>query len=369
MRITNESPFAAGWSVGFSPSAREVAVVAVKGTFSFPSDPGQAPFLAAEQRRLVESDVFGADPAYDAPVRENDFALFKPQCDVLLNATAYAPQGRPATRVDVGVRVGSFRKTMSVVGERQWYWGVGGPKATMAAAFTQQAISYDVAFGGIDVDPNDPTRIETFVENPVGEGFCRFEKSIEGRRLPATEQPGAVVSDPALYYRPMAFGPLGRNWAPRYSLAGTYDDRWLNDKVPFLPDDFDYRYFQAAPDDQRIPYPSGGEPVVLVNLTPKGRVETSLPAETVWVTLIRTNGHNAEVQATLDTIVIEPDDSVMTLTWRAGFALHRDPFEIREMVVERGEDRTPAKSRARLAGKRYVSNLNELPARPPGRRS
>ncbi|MBN6151684.1 DUF2169 domain-containing protein [Xanthomonas sp. AmX2] len=38
---------------------------------------------------------------------------------------------------------------------------------------------------------------------------------------------------------------------------------------PFLPQDFDNRYFQAAPDDQQIPCLRGGEDVLLLNLTPR----------------------------------------------------------------------------------------------------
>jgi len=360
MKITNTSPFVAGWTVGFRPDGREIAVIAVKGTFDLETPNGATePTIAVKQEPLIESDVFGPDPAYDAPVYENDFGHFKPECDVLLNAQAYAPQGRPSTRVNVAVIVGDCRKVISVVGERRWYKASRTFGITSATPFVRQPISYDLAFGGTDVHPAEPTRIETFVKNPVGTGYCRFSQNLDGMPLPTTEEPGTVVSDPEGDYRPMAFGPIGRNWEPRFRYAGTYDQRWQTEKLPYLPDDFDYHYFQAAPQDQRIPYPHGGEPIVLANLTPGGRLESSIPRESVWITVLRSRDRSLEVQAQMDTLLIEPDKGHLSVTWRVNCPLDRDPFEIREIVVERGVDRIPARSRARIQGKPYYKGLGE----------
>ncbi len=49
----------------------------------------------------------------------------------------------------------------------------------------------------------------------------------------------------------MAFGPIGRSWQQRIKWAGTYDDQWMRHQYPFLPNDFDEHYFQAAPEDQQ----------------------------------------------------------------------------------------------------------------------
>ena len=45
----------------------------------------------------------------------------------------------------------------------------------------------------------------------------------------------------------MAFGPVGRSWQPRIRWAGTYDQKWMDEKFPFLPEDFDERYYQCRP--------------------------------------------------------------------------------------------------------------------------
>ena len=46
-------------------------------------------------------------------------------------------------------------------------------------------------------------------------------------------------------YKPMAFGPIGRNFKARYPFAGTYDKKWLENVAPFLPADFNPPWFTS----------------------------------------------------------------------------------------------------------------------------
>src|SRR5690606_30817318 len=151
--------------------------------------------------------------------------------------------------------------------------------------------------------------------------------------LPNTQAIGDPVIDPAWQYRPMAFGPLGRSWTPRASFAGTYDQTWLDSRAPFWPDDFDHRYFQAAPPDQQLPYPAGGEVIALKNLTPDGFRQYRLPRIKLPILLIEHSGMFVERVPDLDTILLEPDADRLCLTWRLCHPLRRDPFELREVVV------------------------------------
>ena len=75
----------------------------------------------------------------------------------------------------------------------------------------------------------------------------------------------------------MALGPLSRGWPQRARFAGTYDDEWLADVFPFLPKDFDERYYQAAPEDQQVPVPEGPMEVVLSGFTSDGTRQFVLP--------------------------------------------------------------------------------------------
>jgi hypothetical protein len=95
VELLNATKMQAAYTMGTEPSAREHIVVAVKGTFAFPERDGDMCELAAEQAPLIMADEFFGEPGFSAPRYEVDFALVKPKCDVLLNATAYAPRGDP----------------------------------------------------------------------------------------------------------------------------------------------------------------------------------------------------------------------------------------------------------------------------------
>jgi hypothetical protein len=155
----------------------------------------------------------------------------------------------------------------------------------------------------------------------------------------------------------VGFGPIGRNWAARYPFAGTYDQDWLDKTFPFLPQDFDERYYQAAPEDQQIDCPRGGEEVQLLNLTPSGRTRFFLPTVAVPVVFFRKNAEPEHRQAVLDTIVIEPDLGRLLLTWRASVALRRNMFEVSQVLVG---SMSRAWWRARELGKTYYPSIGAL---------
>jgi hypothetical protein len=357
MDFVNETSAEAGWTMGFDRDGRELVVVAIKATFMIPRDGGEAS-LASEQVPLVNADEFTGEPGFSAPLHESDYAHRKPMCDVLVNGSVYAPAGQRVYNTSVGVQVGQMVKTFAVVGNRVWWKGFVGVRATDPEPFEVMPISYDNAFGGVDDSDSDPNRVRTFLPNPVGRGYSHSNNAIDGRPLPNTEEDGVSVTDPAGSYRPMALGALGRNWPPRVGHAGTYDQQWLEQRAPFWPDDFDYRYFQAAPPDQQIPCPVGGERVALSNLTPDGDVRFELPTVAMPTWFLPHRGKDVCVNGQLDTIVIEPDQGIFTLTWRAVLPMRRSCFDIQQIIV--GE-KSEAWQRTRKYGhKPYYKGLAEL---------
>ncbi|MEW6518166.1 MAG: DUF2169 domain-containing protein [Thermodesulfobacteriota bacterium] len=333
MRLEHITGMQAGYTMGMRPDGRELLVVCIKGTFTIPRDASE-PQLAEEQVPLVEADIFTGEPGFSAPLYESDYAPFKPNCDVLLNGSAYGPQGRPATRVRVFLQVGSMSKSFHVVGNRFWLKDYGSVQPTDPQPFVKMPFSYDTAFGGLDASRQDPLKLQVYAANPIGRGFHVHldNESVHGKPLPNTEELQQSIAAPNGSYRPMSLGPVHRSWPPRITYAGTYDQNWLDNIFPFLPPDFDERYYQAAPPDQQMPYPAGGELVVLGNLTPEGRVSFTLPRKEMLVWYLLKNGEEKAEKAVLDTVFLEPDAGRFTLTWRSSLPLKRNMFEV-EMVV------------------------------------
>ncbi|TAK99436.1 MAG: DUF2169 domain-containing protein [Aquabacterium sp.] len=334
MQLINATRMLAGYNVGMEPSGRELLVVVIKGTFVLPQA-GEAVRLHDKQVPLVMADTFTGVPGKTAAVHEVDFAPRKPMCDVLLVGSAWAPGGQAVSRMRVSLKIGPIDKQADVIGDRQWQAGLTGISATAPQAFVSMPLSYDRAFGGADVFSDDPSEHDAYTANPVGRGWHKHLKNawVDGSPLPNIELPGEGVSFPTDSCLPVAFGPVGRGWAQRACFAGTYDQAWLDDVFPFLPRDFDERYYQAAPLDQQMPIPTGPLSVQLGGFTPDGLRSFVLPYFEAPVTVFPKQGAREACKGVLDTIVLEPDAGRFTLTWRVTRPLKKSIFEISRVQV------------------------------------
>jgi len=284
---------------------------------------------------------------------ETDFAFRKPRCDVIANGCAYAPGGRPAERVPVGIKVGNWSKLFEVVGHREWR--SIGPlfTATSPQPFLKLPISYDVAWGGVDRLDLEDKLPASYKYNPVGTGWSRAknQRLIPGLRLPNTQAIGEEIRSPFGEYKPMSFGPMGRGWPGRIEFGGTYDENWTKNIFPFLPPDFDERYFQMAPPDQQIDAPRGGEEVQLVNLTPEGRVSFRLPQTELPMTLFTGREKAFEGKIIADTILFDPENRRFSLVWRVSQRIHKTILDYSECWVG---PPTESMLRAQASGRRYL---------------
>jgi hypothetical protein len=358
MELLNFTKMVAGMTTGLRPDGREVLVVAVKGTFTIPAD-GKEPELAGTQNALADADTFTGEPGVSAPLCEADYAPAKSRCDVVLYGSAYAPGGRPVQRVPVALRVGTMAKTFQAVGHRTWTRGLASLAPSEPEYFTVLPVSYDNAFGGIDL--TNPEKPRYFPANHAGRGFHHHLDldRVVGKPLPNTEEIDNPISNPRGDYRPMAFGSIGRTWEPRPKYAGTYDQNWLDNVFPFLPADFRDDYYQSAPPDQQIPHLQGGEEVSLHNLTPQGRTVFKLPKIDLPIVIHLedeedTDGAQAPVQC--DTLRLEPDMGQFSLVWRAQWPIRRSIHEIASVLVGKPPR---AFEHAEATGKTYYISLAE----------
>jgi hypothetical protein len=367
VEFVNQSGADAGWTMGFERDGRELLVVVAKATYRIPENGGE-PVPAEEPMKLTKADEFTGEPGYSAPLRETDYSQRKLRCDVVLNGSAYAPGGVAAEAIEVSLRVASMRKSFCVFGPRQWLdsmLSVGEPEP-----FVQTPISYDFAYGGADVNEEEPDKVATYLENPVGKGYrpLRRHSDLIGEPLPNTAEGWNPISGNKGRYRPLALGPVGRNFSPRHKHAGTYDQQWLDNEAPFWPADFSYAYFQCAPDDQQVPFLQGGEDVELINLTPDNRRQFRIPRRTIPITFQPHRGEDIQYEAVCDTVLIEPDLGRFTLTWRVSLPLRRNMFEMKQVLVGELTYSQRAQRRARARGKKYYANLRELVASKSSRR-
>ena len=335
MQLINNTPLKAGCTLGMAPDGQETLVVAIKGSFSIPVAKHLAPELLEQQIPLFESDSFSGEPGFSSPLHEADYAPFKSLCDVLVVGSAYAPEGRVVERVQAGFRVARLSKLLDVLGKRHWTGNAGGFAISQPEPFDVQAITYDIAFGGTDHAHKNPRMHDAYLPNPIGIGFHKGidQALVDGSSAPSTEEPGKPVAHPNGFYRPMSLGPVGRGWSPRVTYGGTYDDTWMDERFPFLPEDFDPRYYQSAPDDQQCPYLQGGEQVELYNLTPEGLCEFQIPSLEVPVCFFKRKSQHQQIKAVIDTLVLEPDEMRFSLVWRAHMPLQKNLFEIPEVLV------------------------------------
>ncbi len=188
--------------------------VAVKATFVFdPSEPQAATIVRPDPIQAHDHVSISG-----ACVSASDLALRMPTAGVVLRGSAWSIEGQPLSEL---------RTRLVVLGDAthvdKMVYVLGDPEANGSRApFERIPLVYARAFGG----PGVPS-------NPVG--------------VPR----GANLVDPRDPSRPACYAPIPASWPDRARLLGAYPPGRLDDPLPSLPDDFDFRFFQSAPIDQR----------------------------------------------------------------------------------------------------------------------
>ncbi|OJH41954.1 DUF2169 family type VI secretion system accessory protein [Cystobacter ferrugineus] len=355
----NTTRLHAGLTVATDAQAREHCVVAIKGTFVM--DARGEPQLAEVQRPLTYTDEHNGTPETTSLRQENDFAWTKPMVDILVQGHAVAPHGRETETMLVRVEMSGWQKDIRITGDRYWDKGMIGLKPTPPKPFVRMPLRYELAFGGVDTSHRDTKHHGAELRNPVGKGFRQNPRAADavGTPLPNLEHPRHFLEKWDGRTVPMGFGPVGRSWQPRIAHAGTYDERWLAEDYPFLPRDFNPRYFQCAPEDQQLPQVRGGEVLRCLGLAESGNWTVTLPRMQVPVAF-HFRDAKASAEARMDTVLLDADARVVVVTWRASMPLGKKLSQLREVHVglpSPGLKEGPVKY---LRGKPYFRGLGAL---------
>ncbi|MFN3200997.1 MAG: DUF2169 domain-containing protein [Bradymonadia bacterium] len=318
---------------------------------SYDLTPGKAT-PAIMQRPLYTSDRYydtGLDPLRTPMRYETDLMPPKVACDVIVNGHCYAPGGE-AVQAICSVQVGdNAPKRVRVIGDRSVWQPRGTRRAAITAArpFSVMPLRWDYAYGGVDQQCD--TGLGIYPANPSGVGFwAQATPDEEGNIGPSPDHYGAMPNlehpdipieldhmfhDPASWKKappPWSMGWVPKHWEPRASRAGIdpkVRPMWdLFSKSPLLKKfnvdlpvrEMDPRFFNGAPHGQVIPFPVGGELVVLENMHPtEHQLRFRLPAEHPrmrWS--LGGDAPLTPVSLKIDTITIEPDLMAMDVCWR-----------------------------------------------------
>ncbi len=327
----NTTGMQADLCVAADKDARDYCVVVVKGTFKTNSRGEMS--LAEEQRPLVTADEHYGDPATSSIRYECDFALTKPLTDVVVVGKAISPSGQPVTQLGVSLEVQGRKKNLLILGERRWVRSLGSLFASKPIPFIEIPLTFERAFGGQD-ESRGPGQVSVEPRNLVGVGFHPHRRAalIDGTPMPNLEHPGQTISSPKDRPDPIGLGHVGRVWAQRIAYAGTYDARWRDERAPFLPADFDPRYFQSAPEDQQFPHFQGGERIRCVHMAAEPVVQYIIPSLRVPVRFSFVD-HTVEHLGVLDTVILEPHRALAMLVWRTRVPLRKKLNALREIFV------------------------------------
>ena len=293
------------------------------------------PELAEVQTPLVEADEFYGDPTRSSCIQESDFAPYKPKCDVVLaHAIAYAPEGKAHRRWPVGMRIGDWQKTLAVTGPRYVDRGLLGWKVTEPEKATAVPLRWEHAYGGTCCWPmhlkedQEPEIRALYEANPIGVGWVDkawMKKAqvadVDAPQIEQFDKPFETEAANAMLYQPVGVGPVGKWWTPRRQKAGTYDQAWKENRWPRLPLDFDFGYWNAAPEDQQIEYPHGGEEVIIAGMTQDGRaIRCQLPKQHPFVRVRLHAGPILPRAMNLDTLVFDLKAMTLSGVWRMTLA-------------------------------------------------
>jgi hypothetical protein len=328
LQVNNTTPFEAELMVLADRHGVDTMFTVVKGTFTIGGSFG----IAEEQVPVAAASEHYGDPAATSVRVPSDVSLEKPGTDVVLIGSAWAPGGRPAWHMDVGLSVGPVARSVRVFGDRVWDAGAAGASVAWVAPFERMPLVWERAYGGSDQTKKGPTAEQ---RNPVGAGFRAPDgaKPLAGLPLPNLEDPAALITSWKDTPPPAGFAPVAPHWLPRRAYAGTYDDHWQKHRAPYLPEDFDPRFSQIAPPELVLPQRlHGGELVDLRGLTPSGSLRFVLPAIHVRATY-ELDRASEERPAVLDTVIIEPDVGRLVLVWRAALTCDKKALKVRQVDV------------------------------------
>ncbi len=295
--IINQTNYHIAWIAGKKDHPVDSLTLCVKASFQL--QPGSAAIPVEAQ--MLNGDMYVDGDIQKGLLYDSDFAYFKENADLLLKGACYVPEGRPVPKCEVRFGVAGTDKSLNVYGPRYASPGMIGSSASMPEPFISMPLTFENTYGGFG-----------YKKNPSGKGRNKDENGV-------TWWPNVV--DPNLGDKePAGFGPINRSWSQRADKLGSYGGDYMEKRWPWFPEDFDWGYFNAAPEDMQYEgYLIGDEKLVFENLHPNiSEYRSQLPGVKPRCFLREHEGGEEfrEVEMNLDTLFVDMDSEQVSLVWR-----------------------------------------------------
>lgn len=325
LQLKNHTPFTCEFALFPDATGIDTLYIMVKATFLM----GDQWKLADQQLPVFQGDEYFGEPGKSSLKNAGEYHISKNATDILMYGLACSPDERPVRQMDVGLEVGNSRKVVRVFGDRYWQ----NQQISSPDPFVNMPLIYERAFGGEDLYQKNLRKSE--LRNPVGKGFTGDKSSVEidGLALPNIEYPFNLIRHWQDTPGPACFGAIAPNWEPRARFGGTYDQHWQEQRAPYLPEDFDTRFLNAAPEDQIYSgFIRGGEPVRIIGMHPEGDFQFNLPRVNLAnKVLIKSETLSAPFE--LETLALYPNQKRITMTWRAAIPCDKHVLNIKQISV------------------------------------
>ncbi|ELY4221681.1 DUF2169 domain-containing protein [Cronobacter sakazakii] len=326
--------------------------------------------LCDDQGELVEQDLNYGEPGYSSVRFESDLAPYKPWMDVVINASAWAPQDKPARSFTVGAQIGDTTRLLRIHGPREWWNVMAGWRLTDPEPLQTLELRYEYAAGGMYTLPDD--QVVAAQENTVGMGWYPREvrKHLKKDRLPAPQiewvtQPVKKMDEAGLA---AGFGFYGRGWKGRIEHAGTYDENWKQNRHPFLPKDFRFDYWCGAHPLLQFPLPAplSAIPVTLkylISARDKAdqEIRFQVPVESLFVFIMTQKGAGVAQDMTLDTLVVDVPARKVHCSYRTVISELMEPVMTELRFVAREERHAQVVRARQLLSDRESADFLPLP--------
>lgn len=301
MHVLSVGPVRAGSCVS---QQRGTVILTVVCKTTYWLRPGEA-VIAPEQEAINEADDHWDDDPNRSVRAPSDLMPTKLRPEVTLVGYAYAPNKQLVRSLVARLIVGDVDKSVEVFCDRTFL-----PDGSLQEGqrFSRMRLTWERAGGGPQTN------------NPVG---MRLDaRDSYGRRTVPNLQPlGMHVANVDDFIPPAGFGPIAATWPSRADLIARAPQA-----VAEGLDGPSAAYYNAAPGDQLLSMLRDNERIVLENLHPEhARLVTNLPGFKPAIFVDRGRGPAQRVQARADSLWIDTDRGICTLTWRAQIPLaHQD---------------------------------------------